>query len=1119
MSASIGSAAGTAGAAGDPASGRPAAADEARAALATQGAPGLAVRRVDDGCPLSLWLAWRGAGPPLADVVPMLANLGLRAEDQHPLESAGPGDGCATGDTVSVDEYRILGPPELATQALAQVGELGETLRAIWAGRADSDPLDRLVLTAGLAAGEVALLRALLRYLLHAGLPLSEAYGHRMLTARASFARDLVALFHARMRPGAEDPDGAADLAASLDRDLDTVAGVDEDLLLTRLRDVVLAVVRTTYYLPGEALAVKLDPGRLRWLPRPLPAAEVFVSTARFDALHLRAGLVARGGIRWSDRTEDLRAEIAGLMKAQRVKNALIVPDGAKGGYVLRHPPDDPRRREAEGRACYATFIRALLALTDNRVDGATVRRPGLVCHDGEDSYLVVAADKGTARFSDLANAIAVESGYWLGDAFASGGRTGYDHKALGITARGVWESVRRHFAELGVDADAEPITVVGIGDMSGDVFGNGLLQSDQLRLVAAFDHRHLFLDPDPDPDRSYAQRRRLAALPTSSWDDYDRSALSAGGGVFPLSARRVPLSPQIRARLRVDAESLTVDELIRSILRAPVDLLWNGGIGTWVKASREDHQAVGDKARDRCRVDASELRAKVVAEGGNLGLTEAARVEYCLAGGRCNTDFIDNSAGVDCSDREVNLKIGLAAAGRVPGPIGGSSPGTAPVGPSGRDDLLAAATGEVVQLVLADSARQVLSLSVSERQAAVSVEGMARLTGHLVSAGILDPSVDPVPDQEVMRARMGRGPVLTRPEIAILHAYGKREVFGELVGSDLLAEPATAETLDAYLPATLRPLIGPRFDRHPLWRAIAASQLANDLVDRVGAGFLFRLEELTGAPPVDGVRAFLITRDLFGLAWVWEAVDGHHQPAAGTPCRARRRGDVPGGDRVDAAVEALLRCRMLQEYAAQWLLRRRPRPLDLTAETMRYYDGVSEVAMALPETLRRLGAREELDAIETVRRRLLGAGLPLRAAEQVARLKAMVNALDIVDVALQHDIAVTEVLTEYFDLGVRLGLGRLTTRIVDRPGDSYWETMAKASLRSKLASSHARLVEALLARAGGDLDTAVRRTARSGGVSRVRAVVDEVAEAPEVTSAMVAAVVLRLDDLADLVP
>jgi glutamate dehydrogenase len=1082
-----------------------AAALEARAELVGGGAPGVAVRRVDGDPPLRLWLAWPGAAPPLADVVPILVHLGLRVLDQRTVGMAGAGADAA----VSVDEYRVLGPPELARLAVEQVAAVRETLRAIWSGQADSDALDRLVLTGSLDAREVGLLRVLLRYLLHAGLPISEGYGQRVLTARPSYARDLVALFHARLHPDRADAHVAAGLVSGIDRELRTVSGVDEEVLLARLRDVTLAIARTTFYLPGAALAVKLESRRLRWLPRPVPVAEVFVSTPRFDALHLRAGLLARGGVRWSDRTEDLRAEVLGLLKAQRVKNALIVPDGAKGGFVLRRPPTEPARLDAEARACYADFVRSLLTLTDNRAEAGVTHDPRVVCRDGEDSYLVVAADKGTAGFSDLANAIAVDMGYWLGDAFASGGRTGYDHKALGITARGAWESARRHFAEMDVDANHDPISVVGIGDMSGDVFGNGMLRSRHLRLVAAFDHRHVFLDPDPDPERSFLERRRLAALPASKWSDYDPAVLSAGGGVFPLSVKRVALTPQVRALLDVPDTSLTTDALIRAVLCAPVDLLWNGGIGTWVKASYEDHRTVADRVRDRLRVDATRLRAAVVVEGGNLGLTEAARVEYCLAGGRCNSDFVDNSAGVDCSDREVNLKIGLDLAKRA-----------GAIDDARRSQLLADATGQVVDQVLGDSARQVLSLSVAQRQATLSAESMVRLAAYLVESGDLDPTVDHVPDQDAIRERMGGEQVLTRPELALLHAYGKRMVFEELARSDLLEEPTTGPILDAYLPAALRSVVGPRIDRHPLRREIAASQMTDDLVDRAGPGFLFRLAELTGAHPVDGVRAFMITRDLFGLSWVWDGVDDYLRDRGGltrvTDRDRRHRRATDHVDIVDPAVEALLRCRALQENAAQWMLRRRPRPLRPVDETTRYLDGVSDVAMALPGTLRRLGAQEEIEAIETLHERLLSAGLPARTAEQVSRLEGMVNALDIVDVALRHNVAVTDVLTAYLDLGVRLGLGRLASYIVDRPDDSYWEVIAKASLRSRLASSRARLIETLLTTADGELTAAVARTAANPGAARVRAVVDETHHA-QVTSAMVTAIVLRLDDLAGI--
>ncbi len=1080
-------------------------AEAATAALLHGGEPGFAAARTDDGGPatLAVWLAWHGEGPPIADVVPVLTNLGLRATTHRWLPSQ-PGP---LGGTVSLDEYHVRATPALADAALRQMDGLRGILAGLARGDIDSDSLDSLVLTAGLTAREVGLLRALFRYLRLAGTSLGTRYAHRVLTAHPSYAHDLVALFHARMDPARVSPTETGRLHARLEDALGWVTGINDDMVLRRLRDLVLAVVRTTFYPHSVSgvdtpatLALKIASGGLLWLPPPVPEAETFVSSGLFDAVHLRGAALARGGIRWSDRQEDLRTEILGLMKAQRVKNAIIVPDGAKGGFVLRRPPSDPDELATLARSCYAEFMRALLALVDDRVDGATVRSPGMICHDGPDSYLVVAADKGTARFSDLANEVARSSGYWLGDAFASGGRTGYDHKALGITARGAWESVRRHFTELGVDADREPLTVVGIGDMSGDVFGNGMLLSRYLRLVAAFDHRHIFLDPDPDPARSFAERERLAALPGSSWDDYDRSALSPGGGVFALSAKQIELTEQVRELLGVGDDALPADAVVRAVLRAPVDLLWNGGVGTWVKASTQEHGAVGDKARDGMRVDAVELRARVVAEGGNLGLTDAARVEFAMHGGRCNTDFVDNSAGVNCSDREVNLKIGLDLA---------ISKGA--IDRVDRERLLASATDDVTRAVLVDSARQALALSAAERHAMSMADGLSRLITHLVETGEIDPDVETLPDTEELGNRLAKGRTYTRPEIAVLHAYAKRMVARSLLASGLPDEPVGGPTLDAYLPASLRGTLREHFDRHPLRREIIASQLANSIIDRVGAGFLFRLRELTGADTVQGTRAFVITRDLLGLTDIWDAMDVH---CLGEGSRTR-----PAVGSTDPTAEALLHCHFVHEESALWLLRARRSPLDIEAEITRYADGMRDVAAALPAVLATVGSDQELAGILALAEQLYERGLPARLAERVAWLDAMSPALDIVDVALRNDLEPGDVLHVYTAIGTNLGLGRLgLAHLIGRgaqlPGQSYWEHIAAATLRADVARARSELTEAAMATPEFDLDAAIDRITTGARADRVRAVVDDVTAAPRLSSAMISVVAGRLSEL-----
>ncbi len=1114
-------------------------AESALAGLAQGGEPGFAAARTDDGtATLAVWLAWQAHEPPIADVIPVLANLGLRARTHRSLPSR-PGP---DGSTVNLDEYHMIAAPELADAALKQMDGLRDVLSGLARGDVDSDSLDSLVLTAGLTAREVRLLRAMFRYLRLAGTSLGTRYAHRVLTAHPFYAHDLVALFHARMDPLRANPADAERLHAALEDALGWVTGINDDAVLRRLRDLALAVVRTTFYsasdssasdssVPdhpasgeirtvagetahgtpggiGDALAFKLAPAGLPWLPRPLPEAETFVSSTRFDAVHLRGTRLARGGIRWSDRQEDLRTEILGLMKAQRVKNAVIVPDGAKGGFVLRRPPSDPGELARLAESCYTQFMEALLALIDNRVDGATRCRPGMVCHDGPDSYLVVAADKGTAGFSDLANRVAAANGYWLGDAFASGGRSGYDHKALGITARGVWESVRRHFAELGVDADHEPLTVVGIGDMSGDVFGNGMLLSRHLRLVAAFDHRHIFLDPDPDPARSFAERRRLASLPSSSWDDYDRTALSAGGGVFPLSSKRIELTDEVRELLGVGEDTLPADAVVRAILRAPVDLLWNGGVGTWVKAGGQDHASVGDKARDGMRVDARQLRCRVVAEGGNLGLTDAARIEFALRGGRCNTDFVDNSGGVDCSDREVNIKIGLELA-----------VGKGVIDRAERERLLATATGDVVRAVLVNCARQALALSAAERHVTTTADGLSRFIDHLVETGELDLDVETLPDADEMAARVAAGRTYTRPEIAILHAYAKRTVARALLDAALPDDPALEPTLDAYLPAPLRTGLREQFDHHPLRREIVASQLTNSIIDRVGAGFLHRMRELTGADTVQSTRAFVITRNLLGLTGIWDALDAHClgedlREGLGEGSRPR-----PTVGSTDPAAEALLHCHFVQEEATLWLLRSRRSPLDITAETTRYAEGMAEVAAALPTVLATVGSDQELTAILRFAEQLYERGLPARLAERIAWLDAMSPALDIVDVALRNDLEPSDVLHAHTAIGTRLGLGRLgLAHLIGRgaqpPGQSRWEHMAAATLRADVARARSELTEAAMAAPEFDLDAAIDRITTGARADRVRAIVEEATAAPRLTSAMISVVAGRLNEL-----
>ncbi|HYY61273.1 MAG TPA: NAD-glutamate dehydrogenase domain-containing protein, partial [Burkholderiales bacterium] len=723
-------------------------------------------------------------------------------------------------------------------------------------------------------------------------------------------------------------------------------------------------------------VSFKLDPKGVPGLPEPKPLFEIWVYSPRVEAVHLRGGYVARGGIRWSDRMEDFRTEVLGLMKAQMVKNVVIVPVGAKGGFVLKQPPAGDREAlMKEGIACYQTFLRGMLDVTDNLVDGKIVPPKGVKRYDGDDAYLVVAADKGTATFSDIANGIAAEYGFWLGDAFASGGSAGYDHKKMAITARGAWESVKRHFRELGLNTQTTDFTVVGIGDMSGDVFGNGMLLSRHIRLLAAFDHRHIFLDPAPDADASYRERERLFKLPRSSWADYDAKLISKGGGVFPRTAKSVPLSSEARTALGVEAEALTPSELISAILKAPVDLLYNGGIGTYVKAHRQSHAEVGDRANDAIRVNGADLRCKVVAEGGNLGFTQLGRVEYALAGGRINTDAIDNSAGVDCSDHEVNIKILLGGAVRA-----GS------LKAADRDPLLVEMTDEVAALVLRDNVFQTQSLSVSGALAPALLDAQERFIKTLEKAGRLNRALEYLPDDEELAERRAAKLGLTQPERAVLLAYSKIALYDELVASDVPDDPFISTALERYFPAPLRSRFKPQIHAHPLRREIIATHVTNSMINRVGSTFVHRMQEETGAKAPDVVRAYLIVREVFGLVDLWQAVEAL---------------DYKVHDRVQTAM--VIDAGRLIVRATLWFLRNRVHLADLTRSIERFRAGAGRLAALLPEIL---PATEKAGFAATAAR-LQKEGVPPELAARCAGFEPMFYALDIVDVAhsVQRDI------------------------------------------------------------------------------------------------------------------
>ena len=950
----------------------------------------------------------RGSAVPLSDSVPMLERLGVRVQYEHPhkVEPAGAA-------AVRVVDFGLV-PPAGSTLDVAAVREaFHAAFLGMFTGTIEADSLNRLVLSAGLSAREITVLRAYARYLRQGTSTFSLAYVEQALAANPRIAALLVRLFFARFGGKGDEGQLAEEIGAALDE----VQNLDEDRILRSFLGVIQATTRTSYFLHKPCVSFKLDPKRVPGLPEPRPMFEIWVYSPRVEAIHLRGGKVARGGIRWSDRREDFRTEILGLMKAQMTKNAVIVPVGAKGGFVVKRPPAEREAYLKEGVACYQTFLRGLLDISDNLLGGKVVPPKDVRRHDTDDPYLVVAADKGTATFSDYANAIAKEYGFWLGDAFASGGSAGYDHKKMAITARGAWESVKRHFRELGVDTQSQDFTVAGIGDMSGDVFGNGMLLSRHIRLVAAFDHRHVFLDPSPESEPSWRERKRLFDLPRSSWADYDAKLISEGGGVFPRTAKSIPLSVEVQETLGVEAKALTPNELISAILKAPVDLLYNGGIGTYVKSSRQSHADVGDRANDAIRVNGGELRCKVVAEGGNLGFTQLGRVEYALNGGRINTDAIDNSAGVSCSDHEVNIKILLGATN---------------LALEERNKLLAEMTDEVAALVLRDNYFQTQSLAVSGVLAPSLLEPQYRFIKSLEKAGRLNRALEFLPNDEEFEERRAAKLGLTWPERAVLLAYSKIALNEALLESDIPDDPFISTALERYFPERLRAPFRSQILAHPLRREIIATHVTNSMINRVGSTFVHRMQEETGGTPPDVVRAYLITREVFGMVQLWRAIEAL---------------DYKVPDRVQTAM--VIDAGRLIVRATLWFLRNRAHLADLSRSIDHWRAGAERVAALFPNVL----PPSERAAFDAAARRLEKDGVPAALAANVAALDAMFSVLDIVEVADELKRDIEPVARLHFTLAGELDFPWLRSVIGRLPADSHWDTLAKAALRDDLSA------------------------------------------------------------------
>ncbi|NNG40249.1 NAD-glutamate dehydrogenase [Flexivirga sp. ID2601S] len=974
----------------------------------------------------------------LTDVLPVFTDLGVQVTDERPY-SMQRADGVVVhvyDFGLRADDAALWGTDDAS---LARVRDrVQEAFRAVWEGDAESDGLGALVLRAGLTSRQVAVLRAISKYLRQIGFTFSQNYIEQALRGNVDLARSLVDLFEARFDParagaGArQDTDREAAQAAIVQRmetALDDVSSLDHDRIIRTMMGVIRATLRTNVFQrdeqgnPSPVMSFKLDCKRVPGLPEPKPMFEIWVYGPRVEGVHLRFGKVARGGLRWSDRPEDFRTEILGLVKAQMVKNAVIVPTGSKGGFVAKKLPD-PADREAwlaEGVASYKLFISGLLDVTDNLVSGEVVPPKDVVRHDEDDTYLVVAADKGTATFSDIANGVAQSYGFWLDDAFASGGSAGYDHKAMGITARGAWESVKRHFREMGVDTQSEEFTVVGVGDMSGDVFGNGMLLSEHIRLVAAFDHRHIFLDPDPVAASSYAERRRLFDLPRSSWADYDTSLISQGGGVYPRTAKSIPITPQVREALDLPAgtTAMTPTELIHAILLAPVDLFWNGGIGTYVKSAVEANSDIGDRANDQIRVDGKQLRVKVIGEGGNLGASQLGRIEAAQHGVRVNTDAIDNSAGVDTSDHEVNIKIlatDLMRRGRFD--------------LDERNTLLHSMTDEIALQVLRDNYEQNTLLGNARAQTHAMLPVHQRLIRWLEERGELDRELEFLPSDSEIDARAAAGTGLTSPEFSVLVAYAKLALKADLSHSGLTDDPWFGGTLTSYFPAPIRQQYADELTAHPLRKEIVVNSVVNSMINRGGITFGYRLAEETGASPEQAARAYVVAREAFDMAGFVSGVEALDNK-------------VP----TDAQTPLYLEFRRLIDRATRWLVHSRPAHLDVGAEIERFKPVIAQLAPKLPDLLQG-GERERW---ERSRDELVESGVPEELAGRAAALLDAYSLLDITEQAIRTGTPVADVAEVYFKLSERLGIDRILHAVSQLPRDDRWDSLARGAVRDDL--------------------------------------------------------------------
>lgn len=974
---------------------------------------------------------------PLSDVLPIIENLGMRAITERPYALKFKHDKVTwindfamqyvSGSKFNFDDIRDL---------------FQNAFTSIWFNHAENDGFNQLVLAAGLNWRQVSVLRTYAKYFKQIGITFSHEYIISALNHNAFLAKKLVQLFDLHFNPvKIKDREAKIHtLVGEILTDLDAVDSLDEDKIIRQYVQAITSTLRTNFYQLDDSgkhkpcVSIKLNSKTISGVPRPYPMFEIFVYSPRVEGVHLRCGKVARGGIRWSDRKEDFRTEILGLMKAQQVKNAVIVPSGAKGGFVAKQLPAHGTREEiiSEGVYCYKLFISGLLDITDNYKDNGVISKPtNVVCYDEDDPYLVVAADKGTATFSDIANDISLNYGFWLGDAFASGGSIGYDHKKMGITAKGAWESVKRHFYEMGVDIMTTDFTVLGIGDMAGDVFGNGMLLSKHIKLVAAFNHAHIFIDPTPDPDISFKERARLFELPRSSWADYDKKLISKGGGVFNRSAKAIVVSKEMKQRFGIKQASVEPNELIRIIMQADVDLLWSAGIGTFVKASSETNPEVGDRTNDAVRINAKQLRCKVVGEGGNLGLTQLARVEYALQGGLIYTDFIDNSAGVSCSDKEVNIKILLnmvVAAGDLT--------------LKQRNELLSEMTEEVARLVLRENFSQTRAISLMTAQSLRGLELHSRYLNELERTGKLDRNLEFLPDEKTLLERKLTGKGLSSPGISVLFCYSKILLKDAVLASNVPEDTYLKDFLIRSFPKPLQTRFSQQIQHHPLKREIIATKLSNIIINEVGFSFVFRMQDETGAPVSAIVRAYMIARSILNMEPIWQEID-----------------DISHIIDAESQIEMMLMYVRLLRRLARWFLRSQRKRLDISKAVQLYADGMTCLKQSMPKILSEGNLEKYNEHFHEFKEK----GLSNNLAHELTITRGLFGAMDIIEISDQLNSPVDKVAEIYFYIGDYLELSWIRTQVIVHTTDNHWEALSREALRDDLDWQQRQLTAAIL--------------------------------------------------------